>query len=109
MEEQGGFRRDRGCQDQLFVLNSIIQGRARQGKQTFCCFIDVKKAYDSVWRKNMMVKLFQAGISNQMFRVIDNMYAKVESCVCVNGYETRFLTTRWGYGKGAFCLPFCLA
>ena len=105
VEEQGGFRRDRGCQDQLFVLNSIIQGRARQGKQTFCCFIDVKKAYDSVWRKNMMAKLFQAGISNQMFRVIDNMYAKVESCVCVNGYETRLFDYTVGVRQGCVLSP----
>ena len=26
-EEQGGFRKTRGCQDQIFILNSILELR----------------------------------------------------------------------------------
>ena len=47
-DEQGGFRKGRGCVEQIFVLKEMLY--LRKGKKTFCCFIDVKKAYDRVWR-----------------------------------------------------------
>ena len=47
-EEQGGFRPGRGCVDQLYVLINILRNRV--GSKTYCCFIDLKKAYDRVWR-----------------------------------------------------------
>src|SRR6202043_3787806 len=49
-DEQGGFRPDRRCSDQMFLLHEIITERREQGKATYCAFIDVRKAYDSVWR-----------------------------------------------------------
>jgi len=46
VEEQGGFRPDRGTEDQLFVLTEVL--RSRTERTTFTAFIDVKKAYDTV-------------------------------------------------------------
>ncbi|NRA91849.1 MAG: reverse transcriptase family protein [Psychroserpens sp.] len=60
VEEQGGFRPGRGCVDQIFVLSSII--RKRKSKQTCCCFIDLKKAFDRVWRKGLWKALWEEGI-----------------------------------------------
>jgi len=45
-EEQGAFRRGRGCTDQLFCMLEVLRLRARKGLATFCAFLDVKKAYD---------------------------------------------------------------
>ncbi|CAB1105071.1 unnamed protein product [Ectocarpus sp. CCAP 1310/34] len=43
-----GFRKKRGCVDHVFTVGRIIQGRKRAGKPTYCFFLDVKKAYDTV-------------------------------------------------------------
>ena len=51
VEEQGGFRHGRGCVDKLFVLAGILNKRRKL--QTYCCFIDLKKAFDRVWRKGL--------------------------------------------------------
>ena len=37
--------------DQLFVLTEILKSRV--GMSTYAAFIDVKKAYDTVWRGTM--------------------------------------------------------
>merc|ERR1712154_750229 len=47
-EEQGGFRDERGCVDQIFILCSIL--KSRRNKLTYCCYIYLKKTYDTVWR-----------------------------------------------------------
>ena len=37
-EEQNGFRKGRSCQDHVFTLNTILEGRKSIGKSTFTCF-----------------------------------------------------------------------
>ena len=53
VEEQGGFRRGRGCVDVLYTYSEVVRGRKMEGKSTYCAFIDVKKAYDRVWRDGL--------------------------------------------------------
>ena len=48
----GGFRPGRGTEDQLFVLTEILRSRGSQ-RTTYTAFIDVKKAYDTVWRNGL--------------------------------------------------------
>ena len=50
-ESQAGFRFGRSCVDNIFNSNEVIQGRLQEGKKTFCFFLDIKKAYDAVWRE----------------------------------------------------------
>src|SRR5690348_17141800 len=80
-EEQGGFRRGRGCSDVLFTWAEVVRGRRTEDKATYCAFIDVKKAYDSVWRDGLWKRLWDAGVRGKMWRIIKNMYQEVKSCV----------------------------
>ena len=58
VEEQGGFRSCRGCPDQIFILNEIIEKKCfEEKKNIFACFIDLQKAYDRVWRDGLWSKL----------------------------------------------------
>ena len=75
VEEQGGFRPHRGCPDQLFTLVEIIQNRGRRG--TFCCFIDVKKAFDRVFRAGMWQRVADEGIRD--VEGLRSLYKKVDS------------------------------
>ena len=45
-----------------FVLCTILRNRKLQNKSTFLCYIDYKKAFDSVERHLPLFKLSQAGI-----------------------------------------------
>ena len=62
VEEQGGFRAGRGCVDQLFILTEVLAGRRQAKERTYACFIDVRKAYDRVWREGLMKALWEKGI-----------------------------------------------
>ena len=61
VEEQAGFRKNRSIVDQLFILS-----RNRGPKKTYCCFVDIQKAYDRVWREGLWEKLAEYGISDKM-------------------------------------------
>ena len=49
VEEQGGFRPERGTEDQIFILTELL--KSRTDRTTYTAFIDVKKAYDTVERR----------------------------------------------------------
>jgi len=87
-EEQAGFRKDRCTEDQLFILMEMIKNR--RPAKTFCCFIDVQKAYDRVWRDGLWEKLYKYGIRGKLWRVLRSVYDSVESSVLINDHRTRF-------------------
>ena len=49
-EVQGGFRRGRGCTDQIFILRQICEKYLGKGKDVYFAFLDLEKAYDRVDR-----------------------------------------------------------
>ena len=79
VEEQGGFRPGRGTIDQLFVLTEILKSRV--GMSTYAAFIDVKKAYDTVWRQGLWKRLWDEGVRGKMWRVVKSMHSTVQSAV----------------------------
>ena len=44
VEVQGGFRRGRGCTDQIFIVRQICEKYL--GKDVYFAFLDLEKAYD---------------------------------------------------------------
>ena len=61
-KSQAGFRFDYSCVDNIFILNEVIQGRLQEGKKTFCFFLDIKKAYDTVLRDGLWYRMWEMGI-----------------------------------------------
>ena len=49
-EGQAGFRLNRGC---MYTLNEIVQDRLREDKKTYAFFLDIQKAYDTVWHDGL--------------------------------------------------------
>ena len=50
-QEQAGFRRNRGCTDQIFVLRNIIEQCTEWQRKLYINFIDFQKAFDSLNRE----------------------------------------------------------
>ena len=101
-EEQGGFRVGRGCTDQIFTLLELIKGRKCR---LYCCFIDVKKAYDRVFRDGLWKRLWDVSIRGKMWRVLVGIYNKVESCVRVNSEKTEWFGVEVGVRQGCVLSP----
>ncbi len=54
---QGGNRRKRGVTEQIGTLHVIAETAKKSGKPLYCAFLDIKKAFDTVWRTGMFYKL----------------------------------------------------
>src|SRR4051812_46556928 len=64
--EQGGFRPGRGCAEQLFTLTELIKIRRLRKQRTYACFLDIRKAYDTVWHAGLRLRLLQTGVRGRM-------------------------------------------
>ena len=53
IEAQGRFRSGRRCLDQWLVLSGVCEVRKREKKNSYLAFLDISKAYDSVWRERL--------------------------------------------------------
>ena len=56
-EAQGGFRSERRCADQILILRGVCELRRREKKGAYLAFLDVSKAYDTVWREGLWRKM----------------------------------------------------
>ena len=56
-EEQQGFRMFWCTNYAVLKLVQAVREGFNKKESTLACFIDLEKAYDSVWREGLMVKL----------------------------------------------------
>ncbi len=103
VDEQAGFRKERSTVDQLFILFETI--RSRRPKATYVAFLDIAKAYDKVYRNGVWYKLWKLGIRGKMWRVLKNIYRKVESCVLLGDRRTAWFLIEVGLRQGCILSP----
>lgn len=73
---QAGFREKEECPLQYANLLEVCQRRAHKGKKTYVCFVDLKKAYDTVPHGALLTKLAKYGVRGKMLEMIRGLYAK---------------------------------
>jgi hypothetical protein len=57
-DNQGGFRKNYRIVDKVFILKTIIKKYIyKEKRKVYACFVDFKKAFDSVWRSALFIKL----------------------------------------------------
>ena len=87
------------------LLNELIQGRLKEGKKRFSFFLDIQKAYDSVWRNGLWLKLWNMGVKGKMWRVIKIMYNSSRSAVLLEGEKSSTFSVEQGVVQGCSLSP----
>ncbi len=83
---QAGFRPALSCRQPLMTLQHFIDQQVQHNKgQLFCCFVDLKGAYDSVPRKQLWQTRAGLGIHGNMLKGIKAMYNNSQVVVKVAG------------------------
>ena len=59
---------------------------SRKGDKLFACFIDLKKAFDTVWHDGLFLKLKKAGICGKIYQVIKSKYYGSQAKVKCNQF-----------------------
>ena len=102
---QAGFRINRSCMGNVYTLNEIVQGRLREDKRTYAFFLDIQKAYDSVWHDGLWYKLWDMGVKGRMWHVLKKMYESSKSAVLLEGEKSDTFTIEQGVAQGCSLSP----
>ena len=70
--QQEGFRRYHSTTYAVTRLVQSIVNGFNKNNQTLACFVDLAKAFDSVWRPGLMYKLSKIGVSGRLWMWIKN-------------------------------------
>ncbi|XP_053379986.1 uncharacterized protein LOC128548636 [Mercenaria mercenaria] len=104
-EYQSGFRKGFSTIDNMFVLNMLIDLLKSSKKKLFCAFIDLRQAFDTVWRSGLWSKLIELNVNGKFLNVIKSIYNQAKSCVMKNGQKSDYFNCNIGVRQGENLSP----
>jgi len=95
-EEQAGFRKGRGCIDQMFAIRNIIEQCIEWKTPLFINYIDFRKAFDSVHRKTLRKILRSYGIPLKICTLMKAFYDNFECSVMPGNSISEPFSVKYG-------------
>ncbi len=95
---QIGFKSNHRTTDHIFALRTLIDKYVTyttKGK-LYTCFMDFKKAFDSVWHDGLLCKLLRYKIGGKFYDLIKFLYSKTK-CAIKYGFQR---SKCFDYGNG---------
>lgn len=98
--QQIGFEKGSSTVDHIFTLKTIIDKYTTKSQKLYTCFVDYKQAFDRIWHQGLLLKLTRMGINNNLFRMINSMYSKIELQIKHGNSLTNKFTSTLGVRQG---------
>lgn len=99
-ESQAAFRPDRGCTDHVYTFARIVRAATKHRTPLYAFFLDIRKAYDTVWREGLMYKLLKKGVTGRLGRVISRLLSGTQARVRFGDRESSYFPISLGVGQG---------
>jgi hypothetical protein len=100
LEHQCGFRPQRGCADQLFVLRRLSGLAVEWQQRLYVAFVDLRKAFDSLYRPALWDILRSRGIPEQLITILEDLHTDTTCRVRVAGRRSRRFRMEFGVQQG---------
>ena len=100
-KNQAGFRKGRQTIDQLIRLAQQTADAFQQKKSVAAVFVDLKQAYDHVWRDGLLLKMQKIGIQGNMYNWIRNFLQDRTIATKINGTLSPKRTLEEGLPQGS--------
>ena len=102
---QAGFRKDHRTADNIFIMNALITQAKKDKKKLYCCFVDFKKAFDSVPRQRLWQVLASCGVTNKIISCLQSIYSRDKACVLTQEGLTESFECTAGVKQGCPVSP----
>ena len=103
---QLGFVPENRTSDAHIIINNLINKTCHKyGRKLFSCFVDFKKAFDSVPRDLLLNKLLRQGITGKFFNIIRGIYTGDRACVKMGGVRGSPFSINLGVRQGCVLSP----
>ena len=100
-KEQEEFRRFRGTVDALLRLTQDIIDGFNKKESTAALFIDIEKAYDSIWHEGLLYKLKELGIRGRVWEWIKSFLNDRKAVINLAGKRAQEFCIKIGLPQGS--------
>ena len=105
-DQQFGFRANHRTMDSIFILKSLISKYLKKNKEKiYACFVDLRKAFDSLWHNGLIYKLMLSGIGQKLLNIINDMYSLSKSAVKIQNKISNYFHLQRGVKQGDSLSP----
>jgi exonuclease III len=104
-DSQFGFRKKRSSYDQAANLICTLQTERSKNLCVGVIFIDIKKAFDRVDRRSLILDLFDSGVRGKILRAIYGIINNLKKRVLFDGYVSDEYSTSFGTPQGSILAP----
>ena len=88
---QTGFKKNHHTSDNLLVLKNVVKKYVPMGQnKLYTCFIDFKKAFDSIWHEGMFNKMEVNGFSGKLLELIRDIYKNTKCAIKIKDSVTDY-------------------
>ena len=105
-KNQNGFRRGRSTLSQILSIRRILEGCWKYNKEITLCFVDFRKAFDTISREKMFEILHLYGIPQKIIEAVRAMYCNTTATVISPDGETKPFEIKAGVLQGDTLAPF---
>ena len=102
---QSGFRKGRSCYDNLLRITNAIQTARAKGSHLPAIFLDLNKAFDTVWHPGLLSKLWQKGVTGRTWLWIRSFLFSRQIRVVQSGYASSWFNITAGVPQGSVLAP----
>lgn len=79
---QLGFVIKNRCSDAHIIIHNLVRQECHgKNSKIFSCFVDFRKAFDSVPRDILLSKILDMGVTGKFFNIIRHIYTSDKACV----------------------------
>ena len=107
--QQSGFRKNKSTMDSLSQLTSHVEQSFKDKKHTTAVFFDLEKAFDTVWRPEILISLHKMGLRGNLPCFISNFLTNRRSCVRIGSQHSEYVEQKEGVPQGSVLSVTCFA
>ena len=105
-DNQLGFMPGNRTTDALIILYNLVNKYCiKNNKYIYACYVDFKKAFDSVPRHILFKKLLSHNITGKLYNCIKNMYTNDLTCIKIGDKLTETFCINRGVKQGCILSP----
>ena len=105
-DAQFRFKANHSTVDAIFIMEPLVNKAIQGRKKLYYSFIDLKRAFDSVYRNGLWYKLIKKGVDGKLFQIIRSIYAGVNCSVRNMNTLADFFSSDVGSMQGQVISPF---
>ena len=103
---QLGFVAGNRTSDAHIIIHNLVKKIChRDNSKIYSCFVDFKKAFDSIPRDLLLKKLIKFGITGKFFNIIRHNYTSDEACIKLGNSRSTFFDLSLGVRQGCVLSP----